>query len=157
MQKPLALDTPLLMLLVMGTTNAAYVARHKKLHPHYSVLHYELLRELILSTPAVATTTHVLTEASNLLRYCREPMRSEIMIAFGLLLGAVQEVTPRASDVGKTPNFVRLGLTDAALLQLDPVQLDPEHFAVASADLDLIVTLTARGFEVVNFYVLLVT
>jgi hypothetical protein len=140
------------MLLVVGTTNAAYVARHKKLHPHYSVLHYELLRELILSTPAVATTTHVLTEASNLLRYCREPMRSEIMIAFGLLLGAVQEVTPRASDVGKTPNFVRLGLTDAALLQLDP-----EHFAVASADLDLIVTLTARGFEVVNFYDLLVT
>ena len=85
--------------------------------------------------------------ASNLLRQCGEPMRGEIMAAFGALIESGDELTPSARHVVAVPEFRRLGLTDAAF-----TQLDSRLYTVLSADLDLILALQTKGFEVVNFH-----
>jgi len=156
--KTLALDANVLVLLTVGLADVRYIARHKNLyiarhknlHPTYRVEHFDLLLDEVKRAPGLATTTHVLTETSNLLRQCKEPMRSEIMAALADFIGEGEELTPEATRASAAPEFLRLGLTDAAFTLLDPAR-----YCVLSADLDLIVALQTRGFEVVNFHALL--
>ena len=148
--KTLALDANVLVLLTVGLADVKYIARHKRLHPAYRKEHFDFLIDVIERAPALATTTHALTEASNLLRQCAQPMRSEIMAALAALIRTSDELTPQASRASATPEFIRLGLTDAAF-----TLLDSKLYRVLSADLDLIVALERRGFEVVNFHTLL--
>ena len=150
MPKTLAIDANLLVLLTVGLTDVAYIARHKRLYPTYREQHFDLLLEFLERAPVVVTTTHALTEASNLLRQCADPMRSEIMEKLAALIGSTGELTPDAIRASAAPEFIRLGLTDAAF-----TILDPEVYIVLSADLDLIVALQYRGFEAVNFQTLL--
>jgi hypothetical protein len=145
-RKTVALDAHILMLLAVGAVNVAYIAKHKRLQG-YRVKHFDVLRELVDQAPAVASTTHALTEASNLLRLCRDPMRSEIMTGLAGIVAVIEELTPAASQVCAVPEFLRLGLTDAAF-----TLLDPKRYGVISADIDLILALQMRGFEVVNFH-----
>ena len=135
------------MLLAVGVVNIHYIARHKRLRSDYRVEDYALVIKLIDRPPAVATTAYALTEASNLLRQCGDPMRSEIMAGLAGIIGLVDELTPAASGVCTTPEFIRLGLTDAGLCHLDP-----DLYEVLSADRDLVIALQARGFQVVNFH-----
>jgi hypothetical protein len=69
-RKTLVLDTNLLVLLAVGLTDPAFIARHRRLYPTYRKEHFDRLRDFVERAPALATTTHVLTEASNLLRHC---------------------------------------------------------------------------------------
>lgn len=150
MRKTLALDANMLVLLAVGVADVAYIARHKRLHPTYRKEHFYILLDVIGPRSRVATTTHALTEASNLVRQCADPMRSEIMAALAGLIQTTGELTPPASRAAAAPEFVRLGLTDAAFALLDPAR-----YRILSADLDLIVALERRGFEVINFQTLL--
>jgi hypothetical protein len=145
-RKTVALDAHILMLLAVGSVNVSYIAKHKRLQD-YRAEHFEILRELVGQAPAVASTTHALTEASNLLRQCRDPMHSEIMIALAGIVDVIEELTPAASEVCAAPEYLRLGPTDAAI-----TLLDPKRYGVISADLDLVVALQMRGFEVMNFH-----
>ena len=150
MRKTLALDANVLVLLTVGIANVDYIARHKRLYPKYRKDHFDCLLDVIKPEPKLATTTHALTEASNLLRQCREPMRSEIMVALAGVIRSNDELTPEAIRASEAREFIRLGLTDAAF-----ALLDPDRYIVLSADLDLIVALEIRGFAVVNFDTLL--
>ncbi len=147
MAKTLALDANLLVLLMVGLADVKYIARHKRTHPTYREEHFDLLLDAVRRAPALATTTHALTEASNLLRQCAQPMRSEIMAVLASLIQTSEELTPEAARASATPQFLRLGLTDAAFTLLDTAR-----YRVISADLDLIVALQGCGFEVVNFH-----
>lgn len=146
-KKTLALDANLIVLLAVGLADPTYIRRHKRLYPTFRAEHFELLLDIVKRAPALATTTHALTEASNLLRQCADPMRSEVMAALGALIERSDELTPTARAVSRLPEFRRLGLTDAAF-----TQLDPKLCTVLSADLDLILALQAKGFDVVNFH-----
>jgi hypothetical protein len=148
--KTLALDAHILMLLAVGVVDVSYISRHKRLHPVYAPIHFHVLQDVLAQSRAVATTTHALTEASNLLRQCREPMRSEIMVALAGIIATIEELTPAASDVCLSPEFIRLGLTDAAFGRLDPARHE-----IISADRDLVAALQTQGFQVINFHDLL--
>ena len=115
------------------------------MYPTYRVEHFELLLDVVTDASALATTTHALTEASNLLRQCADPMKTEIMVALADLIGRCDELAPKARSVSALPEFLRLGLTDAAF-----ATLRPDEFRVISADIDLIVALQNRNVEVVN-------
>jgi hypothetical protein len=147
MRKTLALDANLLVLLVVGFADRRFIARHKRLYPVYREEHFDLLLDLIARDPALATTTHALTEASNLSRQCRDPMRSEITRTLGVLIERAEELAVPAVSAVSDPHFPRLGLTDCIF-----TLLDPSRFRVLSADLALILALQARGFEVTNFH-----
>lgn len=150
MRKTLLVDANLLVLLTVGYADTKYIRRHKRLYPTYREEHFELLLDLLARASALATTTHALTEASNLLRQCAEPMRSDVMLALRILIGRLGEFAPEARQASALPEFVRLGLTDAAF-----ATHEPGEFRLISADLDLIVALQNRGMEVVNFHHLL--
>jgi hypothetical protein len=150
LRKTLVLDANLLVLLTVGLADVGFIARHRRLHPTYREEHWDRLMDLIKRAPALATTTHALTEASNLSRQCAEPMRSDITAALGRLIRTSDELTTTALRASAAPEFVRLGLTDAAF-----TLLDRERYRVLSVDLDLIVALQRRDFEAANFQTLL--
>jgi len=143
--KAVVIDTSLLLLLIVGLTNPAYIDRHRRLSPVYKARHFDLIRNMALQAPKLLCTAHVLTETSNLLRQTSEPMRSEIMKTFKVFIGQAEEVVVSAAHATESPVFIRLGLTDAAV-----VSLDPRDMVLLTVDHDLHIASSERGFEVVN-------
>jgi hypothetical protein len=143
--KAVAIDTNLLILLVVGLTNPEYVRRHRRLTPVYNPAHFELIRRLLIQEPRVFCTSHILAEGSNLLRQTGEPMRSEIMATYSRFIQSAEEPYLAAKEAAQSPSFIRLGLTDAALLSLDP-----KAVRVMTVDHDLHIACSERGFDVVN-------
>ena len=146
MKKALAIDANVLVLLTVGLTNISYIERHRRLHPTYRRDHFKFLQEILYGEPALATTPHALAEASNLARLCGEPMRTEVTNTLGRVIAKVEEFPASSLEAAHAAEFPRLGLTDAAFFQLDP-----QCFRVLSADIDLILALQPKGFEVLNF------
>jgi hypothetical protein len=143
--KAVVIDTNVLVLLVVGMTNPTYIRKHRRLTPTYDARHFELVRRLLIQEPRVVCTSHILTEASNLLRQTGEPMRSEIMRTYGAFIQSAEEPAILAKAATRLPSFIRLGLTDAALLSLDP-----RAVRLLTVDHDLHIACSERGFEVVN-------
>ena len=145
MTKAVAIDTNLLVLLVVGLTSSEYIRRHRRLHPTYKSRHFELVQGLLVRAPEVICTAHILAEASNLLRQIGDPMRSEIMAKYGMFIELADEPVIPAKQASRSPNFIRLGLTDAAILSLDPTDV-----LLLTVDHDLHIACSQRGFEVHN-------
>jgi len=104
-----------------------------------------MIRRLLIQEPRVVCTSHVLTEASNLLRQTGEPMRSEIMRTYCAFIQSAEEPAIPAKEAARSPSFIRLGLTDAALSLLDPKEV-----RLLTVDHDPHTACSRRGFEVLN-------
>lgn len=141
----LLLDTNLLILFVVGLTNRSYIAKHKRLQA-YDVEDFKIVSGLIEDSLGLLFVPNVLTEASNLLRQIKDPIRSEIGKIFGDIVGRVNEQYLPSVDVVVTPNFARLGLTDAVLIKLAESGGD-----LLSDDLDLYLAAHALGLNAVNY------
>ena len=111
-------DANLLVLLVAGDTDPHIITRHKRLK-QFSVQDYRLLRELIAEAGGVVyVTPNTLTEASNLLRNYGEPDRTRLSNTLAALVNESQEVVVHSVDAVANRAYQRLGLTDAALLEV---------------------------------------
>ena len=144
MQKSLVLDTCLLVLLMVGLTNKKYIGKHKRLHPVYNSAHFEKLLAMVRGARLVCTA-HILTETSNLLRQISDPMKSEIQETMRRYVDRMDEVQIPGKQACKAQSFIRLGLTDAAI-----IMLNPKTIHILSVDLDLIVEAYRNGFHVTN-------
>ena len=145
MRRAVAIDTNFLVLLVVGLTSSEYIRRHRRLTPVYNSTHFELIRRLLVQAPQVICTSHILAEGSNLLRQTGEPMRSEIMTTYSRFIQSAEEPIIPAREAAQSSSFIRLGLTDAALLTLDPKEV-----RLLTVDHELHIACSERGFEVVN-------
>lgn len=65
----------------------------------------------------VYVTPNTLTETSNLLAQHREPERSLFFDRLRLIIQESEEITVASTTASQRPEFRRLGLTDAALLE----------------------------------------
>ena len=113
---PLVLvDTNLLLLLVVGRTDRTLIHAHKRTSD-YTSHDLENLEALIGLYDGVATTPHVLTETSNLLRNIAGPALDRIQHSFRtFVLNSVE--LPLASAEGcHHEQYLNLGLTDAVIL-----------------------------------------
>jgi hypothetical protein len=72
-------------------------------------------------------------------------MRSQIMAIYGAFIQSAEEPAIPAKAAAQSPSFIRLGLTDAALLSLDP-----KDIRLLTVDHDLHIACSRRGFEVLN-------
>ncbi len=115
--KSLVIDAGLLVLFVVGTTSKSYIAKHKRLRT-YTVEDYDLLCEVISGYQEIVVTPNSLTEASNWLAYINEPMRAEVFTVFGSLIPKMAECYVASKTAVTLPEFIRLGLTDTALLSV---------------------------------------
>ncbi len=146
-QQRILLDANLLVLLIVGLTNPKFIAAHKRL-ASYSEGDFNILLDL-LGPPGISSlivTPNVLTEASNLLRHSAEPRKSAIMDKFRIFLKQVSEVHVPGNQAADRPEFLRLGLTDAAL-----IELDNEEVMLLTADAPLYAAALTAGRHAENF------
>ena len=140
------IDSNLLALLVVGATERSLVAKHRRLQ-RFTADDYELLLNLIDRFGPVLVTPNTLTETSNLLAQHREPERSELFDTFRLLIEDNKEIVVASLEASRNASFKRLGLTDAALLEV----VSPET-PLLTVDLDLYHAVAKRDHRAaVNF------
>lgn len=116
-QEGFFVDACLLVLLVVGATSPRIIAKHKRLDG-YSSDDFDLLKEVIeLGGGRVYVTPNTLTEASSLLRQHGEPERTMLVEKLAELIEYSEEIVVVSARAAQNEQFVRLGLTDAALLE----------------------------------------
>ena len=111
------IDANLLVLLVVGETGKELIGKHRRLR-EFQVEDYERLAGLVNSVDHVLVTPNTLTEASNLLGLHGEPERSRFFEVLKALIEEYEEIVVASEVASHNSKFTRLGLTDAALLEL---------------------------------------
>ena len=137
--KGIFIDANLLVLLVVGATDQALIAKHRRLRT-FMVEDYGRLLGLIERAGQVFLTPNTLTEASNLLAQHPNPERSRFFAVFRRIIGKSEEIVVASKAASRNNAFVRLGLTDAALLEVIS-----EETPLVTVDLDLFVAAFAEG------------
>ena len=143
---PLLIDTNLLVLFVVGTAAKEYIARHKKLTA-FTVEDYDRLVKIIARASEVLVTPNTLTETSNLAAYINEPARSKVLAVLRtVIVSDSQERYVPSSVAAERKEFVRLGLADAALLEIAA-----NDVTLLTTDFDLYNTALKKGAQALNF------
>jgi hypothetical protein len=142
----LLIDTNLLVLFVVGTAAKEYIAKHKKLTA-FTVEDYDRLVKIIARASEVLVTPNTLTETSNLAAYINEPARSKVLdVLRKVIASASQERYVPSSVAAERKEFVRLGLADAALLEIAA-----KDVTLLTTDFDLYNTALKKGAQALNF------
>lgn len=115
--KRVFLDTGLLMLFVVGAIDRKLIAKHHRLK-EFQEKDYDILIDNIGHVDKVLVTPNTLTEASNLLDKHGEPERSRIFEALRIFIGEQEEIVVASNAASQRKEFIRLGLTDAVLLEV---------------------------------------
>ena len=142
------IDANLLVLLVVGSVGQDLIAKHGRLK-EYTAEDYETLLDLLSQTrqSQIYVTPNTLTETSNLLAQHGEPERSLIMEGLRTLVEESREIVVKSATATGNSAFLRLGLTDAALLEAIS-----EETPLVTADLDLyLAALEKAPYNTVNF------
>ena len=135
------LDANLFVLLVVGSVGRDLIEKHRRLRA-YSAEDYEILIDLLDRVERVFVTPNTLTETSNLLAQHREPERSLFFDRLRFIIHESEEIVVASAVASSNSAFNRLGLTDAALLEV----VTPET-PLVTVDLDLYLAANASGQE----------
>jgi hypothetical protein len=135
----------LLTLLVVGLTNRKYISVHKRL-TEFTEDDFDLLIETLDKVGTLVATPNTLTEASNWLRYIREPARSEIQDTFRKFINGYREIAIDSRSACARTEFIRLGLADCAVLEVAR-----DDVVILSTDLDLYLAALASNYACINF------
>ena len=139
-------DANLLVLLVAGLTGGNLISKHRRLRG-YDDADYNRLSEVLERAGSVLVTPNTVTEASNLLGQHGEPERSALMATLRMLIEESPETVIPSKEASSDDRFVRLGLTDAALLKA----VSPTT-PLLTVDLDLFLAATAHSEKAaINF------
>jgi hypothetical protein len=111
------LDTNLLVLLVVGNASRAYVRSHKRLGA-YDERSYDILVRLLSGADALVVTPNILTETSNLLGRKDDEAGLRIVATFRAFIGLATEAVAASEKAAQRAEFARLGLADAAALDV---------------------------------------
>ena len=112
----LLLDANLAILLVVGLAAPQAIARHKRLQ-EYTIRDFEDVKAYVDQFDVVFLP-NTLTEISNLaVQGVADPLRTQIRMIVKNLIETCEERYAASIAAAQRPEFLRLGLTDAALLQ----------------------------------------
>jgi hypothetical protein len=145
MATKLILDANLSILFVVGITKRDYIAKHKRLRP-YDEVDFDNISNLIANSDGVIFTPNVLSETSNLIRYIGDPIKSEVSMRLGAIIAAADERVIESKIAVMRSEYVRLGLTDAVLLELACFGA-----TLLTIDLDLYLAALAAGLNAINY------
>ena len=129
----------------MGLTSRDLIAKHKRTRA-YELEDFDLLTEILSNFDEVVVTPHILTETSNLVSQIGEPAMSTVRQTLLSLLETQKEEFEPSIEIGKHQSFLRLGLTDCAILNLVKNELP-----LLTVDLDLYLSALHINHETVNF------
>ena len=140
------IDANLLVLLIVGRVGEESLAKHSRLQ-QFVVEDYRILRNLLDRIEQVFVTPNTLTETSNLLAQHGEPERSRLFEQLRSTIEESREIHVVSEVASKNREFRRLGLTDAALLEVATAQTP-----LLTVDFDLyLAALTTDQDMAVNF------
>lgn len=143
--KQIILDSNLLVLLIVGLTDTNLIPKHKRTKS-YEKEDFELLASILSNYDQVVVTPHILTETSNLVSQIGEPVMSLLRKTLLNLLEVQKEEYQPSIDIGKHTSFLRLGLTDCAILSIIKSELP-----LLTVDLDLYLMAAKKNKNTVNF------
>ncbi len=140
------IDANLLVLFVVGRTGRQLIAKHRRLR-EFSVDDYDRLVGILSMVDQLVVTPNTLTETSNLLAQHHEPERSRFLDVLRYVIENSQEVTVASEEAARSRVFRRLGLTDAAVLDIASAETP-----VLTVDLDLFIAASTKDpHAAVNF------
>ena len=130
----------------MGSAGRDLIAKHRRLR-EYTAEDYDLLLNLLANPDRVFVTPNTLTETSNLLAQHGEPERSSFFDRLRYIIHESEEFVVTSAEASDNSAFNRLGLTDAALLEMVT-----DETPVLTVDLDLyLAALEKSDHAAVNF------
>lgn len=148
MTREILLDSTVFILLLVGSTDRSFITKHKYLRDSaYSEEDFDLLLDFVGSAKQLVVTPHVLAETSNLAKRIYQPAREEIYSALREITETLAEVGEASTVAMKRAEFVRLGLTDAALLDV----ASRGTATLLTDDLDLYLAASYAGYSAVKF------
>ncbi len=112
-RRSILLDSNLLLLLVIGSIDPAWISRYKRTS-HYTTEQFGLLSAIVASSQSLVTTPHILTEVSNLANALPEDQRDEFAVQFRLIIAKFEERFVPAITLAKDKLF-RFGIADTAM------------------------------------------
>ena len=140
------IDANLFVLLVVGSVGRDLIAKHRRLRAH-TVDDYDTLLDLLAPVDQVFVTPNTLTETSNMLAQHGEPERSHFFHMLRFLIHQSEEVVVTSEVASSNTEFSRLGLTDAALLEVVTAEAP-----LVTVDLDLYLEAMRKGQDAaINF------
>ena len=140
------IDASLLVLLVVGSVDRGLIAKHRRLRG-FTEEDFDLLLDLIRPVGRVFVTPNTLTETSNLLGQHGEPERYGFFERLRSIIHESKEVVVASTDASSNSSYYRLGLTDAALLEVITAKTP-----LITADLDLYLAALEKEHDAaVNF------
>lgn len=145
MKRSLMLDTNLAVLFVAGTADIRYISKHKRLNT-FDAEDYKFLLEIIAKFDRIIFTPNVFSETSNLLRYIGDPIRSELLVMLKAIIDKSDEHRIESKNAAARVEYLRLGLTDAVLLELASTGA-----SLLTVDLDLYLAALSAGYSAANY------
>ena len=124
------IDANLLVLLVVGQVDRTLIERHRRTR-RFTPEDYDRLLGIIQTLNRVFVTPNTLTEASNLLKYDRMNL-TRLLEKLRSIIEDSEEIIVDSTTAAHNSAFTRLGLTDAALLEVISAERP-----LITADLDL--------------------
>ena len=117
MPSALFIDANLIVLLVVGLAGRELIAKHRRTRM-FTVEDFDRLIRAVSPVAELRVTPNTLTEASNLLGQHGEPQRSRLLLTLRTLIERSPEIVVASVDAARRDAFPRLGLADAALLEV---------------------------------------
>lgn len=142
----IALDANLFILLVVGLADRKLIEKHKRTS-EFVEADFDQLQKILSRYEQIVVTPHVITEVSNLISQVNEPALSKVRQTLANLLpDSVIEKFEFSIDIVKHRAFVRLGLTDCAILNVIR-----EDIPLLTVDLDLYIEALRKNHNATNF------
>lgn len=110
------IDTNLALLLVVGTTNKAYISTHKRTK-EFTEEDYDQLLFQLEGFESLWITSHCLAEVSNLLKQTDEKKARELLSTLSSVGGKCRESHISKSDIFHSDLYNRLGVADTGFVQ----------------------------------------
>ena len=133
------------MLLAAGMVSRAHIGKHKNLRV-FAEEDYDVLVQLVSKASRILVTPNTLTEASNLASQIGDPDRARIREALRRIVNEAEEHYVPSRAAAARQEFLWLGLTDAALLEIPA-----DEVTILTVDSRLHREALANGRSSINF------
>jgi hypothetical protein len=144
-RRDLLIDTNLLLLYFVGSFRPDLIQSFSRTSK-YTPDDFALVETLLSKFRRFSTTPHVLTEVSNLMGQCSEPLSSDLRHYLAKTVQAWKETSTPSRILALTSHFPRFGLTDTAIADFKAGMC-----LVLTDDNSLAGLLQKKGADVIRF------